>query len=175
MAHDFESLIVDVPDFPVPGITFKDITPVLADGPAFAQVIAAFADRWRDAGLDAVVGIESRGFIFGAALAHELGIGLHIVRKPGKLPRETRSVSYELEYGSDTLELHADAFDASGNNVLVIDDVLATGGTAAACCRLIAEAGGVIAGCAFVLELDALAGREKLPQGTTVQTLVHVS
>jgi len=173
MPYDFEAVIVDVPDFPKPGITFKDITPVLSNGQAFAEVTGAFADRWRDAGLDAVVGIESRGFIFGASLAHELGIGMVIVRKPGKLPRETFKVSYDLEYGSDTLEIHKDSF-APGAKVLIIDDVLATGGTAAACVELVQNAGGEVAGCGFVLELDALEGRSKLPSGTVIQTLVHV-
>ena len=173
MAYGFEHLIVDVPDFPQPGVVFKDITPVLSDAAGFKSVVDAFADAWRDKGLTQVVGVESRGFIFGAGLAYALGVGLAIVRKKGKLPRATYSVSYDLEYGSDELEVHEDAFEP-GSRVLVIDDVLATGGTAAGTARLVQEAGAELAGMAFVLELDFLKGRDKLPAGLEVQTLLHV-
>jgi len=166
-------LILDVPDFPKPGIVYKDICPVLEDPEAFAEVIDAFAAHWRDKGITRLVGIESRGFIFGAALACSMGLGLTLVRKPGKLPRQTRSVSYALEYGTDTLEMHVDAVGAS-DQVLIIDDVLATGGTAAAVCELVAGAGATVAGIAFALELGFLSGREKLPAGTEIQSLLIV-
>lgn len=162
--------VVDVPDHPKPGIVFKDITPLIAHGPAFHAVIAdlaAVVAPWRPSHL---VGVESRGFIFGAALAHAMGLGLTLARKPGKLPRATRSASYALEYGEDMLEIHADAF-GPGARVAVIDDVLATGGTAAAVTRLVAELGADLAGLAFVMELGFLAGRERLPAGTPVASL----
>ena len=129
--YRFEELILDVPDFPKPGIVFKDITPVLADPAALKEVIDLMAAYWRDKGITRVLGIESRGFIFGAPLAYALGVGLVLVRKPAKLPRATRSVDYALEYGTDTLELHVDDV-ISEDRVLLVDDVLATGGTAAA-------------------------------------------
>lgn len=171
MAYAFEALIQDVPEFPKPGIVFKDITPVLADPKAFAEITEAFAKRWAGERLDAIVGAESRGFIFAAALSQAMGVGMGLIRKPGKLPRETHSESYALEYGTDSLEIHQDAF-AKGARVLVIDDVLATGGTAAACVELVRRAGGTAVGCAFLMELDFLAGREKLT--VPVQSLVHV-
>ncbi|MDO5503729.1 MAG: adenine phosphoribosyltransferase [Actinomycetia bacterium] len=152
--------LVDVPDFPAPGVVFKDITPLLQDGPAFRAVVRGLANRYRGQ-IDVVVGIESRGFVFGAALAYELGIGLVLVRKEGKLPRATHSVAYELEYGSATIEVHADAFGA-GERALLIDDVLATGGTAAAAAALVEGAGGTVAEIAVVLELAHLGGREVL-------------
>lgn len=153
--------IRDVPDFPKPGIVFKDITPMLADGEAFGACIDQLARRYRDNPPDAFVAIESRGFIFGAPLAHALGRGLVIVRKPGKLPADTIAETYELEYGTDTLELHADAL-AAGARVVILDDLLATGGTAAAACRLVERAGATVQECAFVVELGFLAGRTKL-------------
>jgi adenine phosphoribosyltransferase len=158
---DLAALVRNVPDFPLPGIQFKDITTLIGNGPAFAQVIAAMADRYRGGGIDAVVGVESRGFIFSAPIALELGVGLVPIRKPGKLPAETYQVEYELEYGSNKLEIHRDAF-APGARVLVVDDLLATGGTIGAACKLIAQAGANVVELAFVIELAFLGGRAKL-------------
>lgn len=152
--------LLDVPDFPEPGVVFKDITPLLQDGPAFGAVVMALADRYRGR-VDAVAGIESRGFVFGAALAYELGLGLVLIRKAGKLPRDRHSISYELEYGSATVEVHQDAF-THGERVLLVDDVLATGGTAAAAAELVETAGAVVSDIAVVLELSFLGGRGAL-------------
>ena len=151
----------DVPDFPEPGIVFKDVTPLLADAEAFRAVVDAVADHATALGVDTVVGVEARGFIFAAAVAYRVGAGFVPVRKPGKLPWTTVSETYALEYGTDTLEVHDDALGAS-DTVLVVDDVLATGGTAAATCRLVERLGGRIAGLAFVVELGFLGGRAKL-------------
>ena len=150
-----------IADFPQPGITFLDITPLLGDAAAFASAIDLMTDPWRDAGIQRVVGIEARGFILAAPIAYRLGAALVPVRKPGKLPWETVSQSYELEYGVDTLETHRDAVEP-GESVLVVDDVLATGGTAAATCELIEGLGGRIAGVAVLLELGFLDGRARL-------------
>ena len=150
-----------VPDFPKPGILFRDISPLLANPEAFATGIDAIAERTAHLEAGVIAGIESRGFIFGIALAQELGIPFVPVRKPGKLPGETVSVSYELEYGSDSLELHKDAFP-SECRVLIIDDLLATGGTARAACQLIEVAGGIVAGVGVLIELEGLEGREAL-------------
>ncbi|MEM8530918.1 MAG: adenine phosphoribosyltransferase [Chloroflexota bacterium] len=155
------NLIRNIPDFPIPGIQFKDITTLLSDGPAFQQVINTFADRYKDRQIDAIVGIESRGFIFSAPIAYTLGIGLVPVRKPGKLPAATYQIEYELEYGSNQLEIHQDALQ-SGTRVLVVDDLLATGGTISAACQLVEMAGGSIEEVAFLVELEFLKGREKL-------------
>jgi len=155
----------DIPDFPEPGIVFKDLTPLLADPGAFRAAVDAFADyagRLTEP-VTKVVGIEARGFTFAAAVAYKLDVGLIPVRKPGKLPHETVSETYALEYGTDTLEIHRDAVAAGGESVLVVDDVLATGGTAAATCRLLESVGGRVAGLAFVVELGFLQGRAKLP------------
>lgn len=154
-------LIRNIPDFPVPGIQFKDITPLLQNGAAFKQVIDTLAARYEGRALDAVVGVESRGFIFSAPLAYRLGIGLVPIRKPGKLPWETFAVEYELEYGSNKLEMHRDAL-APGARVVVIDDVLATGGTVAAACQLVEIAGAVVEEVACLIELTFLKGRERL-------------
>jgi adenine phosphoribosyltransferase len=155
----------DIPDFPEPGILFKDLTPLLGDPAAFRFSVDAIVEH--AAGLPGppvgkVVGVEARGFTFAAAVAYRLGVGLVPVRKPGKLPHETVAETYELEYGTDTLEIHRDAV-APGEGVLVVDDVLATGGTAAATCRLLESLGGSVAGLAFVVELGFLGGRAKLP------------
>jgi adenine phosphoribosyltransferase len=163
--------ILDVPDFPSPGIVFKDITPVLSNSIAFGALIDHIAEECNSLGITQVVGIESRGFIFGAAVAYALGTGLTIVRKPRKLPRQTRSVTYDLEYGTDTLHIHHDALVA-GDRVLVVDDVLATGGTAAATAKLIEACGAEVVRMAFVIELDFLGGRAKLP-GRDILTVVH--
>ena len=157
---DFKRLIRDVPDFPKPGIVFKDITPLLADAQAFRALIDALVAPYRGR-VDTVLGIESRGFIIGAAAALALGTGLAIVRKPGKLPYRTHRASYELEYGSDTLEIHHDAV-ADGHRVLLIDDLLATGGTASAAIELVTRCGGTVVAGAFVIELAFLAGRTRL-------------
>jgi adenine phosphoribosyltransferase len=153
-------LIRDVPDFPKPGILFKDITPLIGDGAAFRAVTDVLAEQVRPLGVEKLVGIESRGFIFGAALAERLGVGLAPVRKPGKLPWKAARETYALEYGTDALEMHEDAVE--GRRCLVIDDLLATGGTAAATARLVARQGGAVVAFAFVVELDFLAGRGKL-------------
>jgi len=161
---DLAKLVRDVPDFPKPGIMFKDITPLLGDAKGFAHAIDGLTDKVRGLGARAVVGIESRGFIVGAPVARALGLGFVPVRKPGKLPAKTRRVEYALEYGSDALEMHHDALHPHGHAVpvLIVDDVLATGGTAAATARLIEEAGGKVAGFAFLIELGFLGGRSRL-------------
>ena len=151
--------IRDIPDYPQPGIVFKDITPLLADGPAFAAVVAEVAAG--HAGIDKVAGIEARGFILAAPVAYFLGAGFVPVRKAGKLPAQTYAQSYDLEYGSATLEVHTDAF-APGERVLVVDDVLATGGTAAATAELVSRSGAKVAGIIVLLELGFLQGRDKL-------------
>lgn len=159
MSH-WSDLIRDVPDFPKPGIVFKDITPVLADADGFAEAMAELAEPWRGTALDAVIGVESRGFILGAALARELDIGFVPVRKPGKLPARTLTLDYALEYGSDRLEIHADALPA-GARVLVIDDVLATGGTLRAAVALVRQQGAEVVGAAVLVELAFLGARER--------------
>lgn len=153
--------IRDVPDFPKPGIVFKDLTPVLLDGAIHRELCASLANRYRPLAPDVVVGIESRGFIFGAPLAVELGVGFVPVRKPGKLPWRTRRQSYALEYGEDMLEVHEDAVKA-GARVLIVDDLLATGGTAAAACDLVRGLGAEVLEVAFVVELSFLEGRSRL-------------
>jgi adenine phosphoribosyltransferase len=153
--------IRDVPDFPKKGIVFKDITPVLADAALFGKVIDALAERWRGARISKVVGIESRGFLFAAPLAYALRAGLAIVRKPGKLPWRTVREVYALEYGEDALEMHLDAV-GPGERVLVVDDVLATGGTAGAVGKLVAAQGAELVGYAFLLELTFLHGARRL-------------
>lgn len=151
----------DVPDFPDPGVTFKDITPLLADADAFRTVIDALVVAFGRGDIDVVIGIESRGFILGAPVADRLGAGFVPARKAGKLPGPTRAVSYSLEYGEATLEVHEDAIEA-GQRVLVLDDVLATGGTAAACGALVADLGGEVVGYGFLIELAFLGGAAKL-------------
>lgn len=168
---DWKSLIRDIPDFPKPGIVFKDITPMLGDGPAFSQVISELACHV-DPGVDAIVGIESRGFIFGAALAHQLGVGFVTVRKPGKLPAEVHSIEYELEYGVDRLEIHRDAL-SKGHRVVIVDDLLATGGTASATVELVQKLGAEVAACLFVIELAFLPGRQALKE-TEVRALMRI-
>jgi adenine phosphoribosyltransferase len=156
-----EDHIRDIPDFPQPGIVFKDITPLLAHPPALEHTIEALGEYARSRSIDFVVSAEARGFVLGGAIAAAADAGFVLARKPGKLPRETLSVSYQLEYGLDALEVHADAVHG-GARVLVHDDLLATGGTAEALCGLVEQAGGVVAGCAFVIELAFLHGRERL-------------
>jgi adenine phosphoribosyltransferase (EC 2.4.2.7) len=161
MTTNLADLIRNIPDFPIPGIQFKDITPLLQNGAAFKEVIDTLAARYEGRALDAIVGIESRGFIFSAPLAYRLGIGLVPIRKPGKLPWETFAVEYDLEYGTNKLEMHRDAL-APGARVVVIDDVLATGGTVAAACQMVEMAGAVVEEVAFLIELTFLKGRERL-------------
>lgn len=168
---DLKSIIRNVPDFPKRGIVFRDITTLLADPEALRQTADALADRYRNAPVDVVVGIESRGFIFGALVADRLRVAFAPARKPGKLPYKTVSESYELEYGIDRIELHTDAV-REGQCALIVDDLLATGGTMAACCRLVEKLGGRVTGCAFVVELSFLRGREKL-KGRDVFALVN--
>ena len=163
--------IRDVADFPEPGVTFKDITPVIADGPLLADVVRAHAEPWRGK-VDLVAGLEARGFIFGTAVALELGVGFLPVRKAGKLPGPTVGVDYALEYGSARIEVHGEDLP-EGARVLVIDDVLATGGTAAAGCELIEVCGGTVTGVEVLVEISALEGR-KLLAGRDVRSLVTV-
>ncbi len=155
------SYIRSIPDFPKQGIVFRDITPLLASPEAFDASVHAFAGVARELRPDVVIGAEARGFLFGPAFARELGIGFAPARKPGKLPHDTVSADYSLEYGADALELHADAI-APGARVLVHDDLLATGGTARALCKLVEQLGGEVVGCAFLIELAFLGGREAL-------------
>ena len=164
-------LIRDVPDFPKQGIIFKDITPLFAKAETMREMLSELARPWRDAGIDVVVAAEARGFLLGPAIAMELDAGFAPVRKPGKLPWKTRSETYELEYGTDTLCIHEDAV-SKGARVLIFDDLLATGGTVSAMVKLVKDLGGEVAGCSFIIELDFLKGREKLP-GLRVETLIH--
>ncbi len=166
------SLIRDVPDFPEPGILFKDITPLLADAEAFALVVDRLAEHFVGQHIDKVVGVEARGFVLAAPVAHRLGAGLVPVRKPGKLPWETHAATYELEYGSDRLEVHQDAV-APGERVVVIDDVLATGGTAAATAQLIETLGGEVVGLGFLIELAFLGGAARLEGRDLVALLTY--
>jgi adenine phosphoribosyltransferase len=158
---DLSKFIRDIHNFPKPGIVFKDITPVLKDPKALSLSAARMAEPFKGTGVQIVCGAEARGFIFGPLLAERLGVGFVPVRKPGKLPFKTHAVTYDLEYGTDTLEIHQDAIEP-GAKVLMVDDVLATGGTMRACCNLIEELGGVVSGCSFLVELEFLHGRQKL-------------
>ncbi len=158
---DLRSYIRDVPDFPKPGIIYKDITPLLGHADAFKATIDRLADRFRDAQIDVIAAPEARGFVFGAPLALALGLGFVPIRKPGKLPYKTISLSYALEYGTDTLQVHNDALEP-GRRVLLVDDVLATGGTIQACAGLVEQTGAEVVACAFILELGFLGGRSRL-------------
>ncbi|MGF1602185.1 MAG: adenine phosphoribosyltransferase [Thermosynechococcaceae cyanobacterium] len=160
---DLKSLIRDIPDFPKPGILFRDITTLLQNAEGLNYVIDRLAEDYADQGIDYVVGMESRGFIFGTPLAYKLGAGFVPVRKPGKLPAPTYSMDYELEYGTDRLEIHQDAF-TPGSRVLVVDDLIATGGTAAATAKLIDQCDCTLSGFGFIIELTALNGRQYLPE-----------
>lgn len=174
IAKKIDSLIRNVPDFPKPGIQFKDITPVLQDAVTFKAIIADMAARLKDDGLKYVAGIESRGFIFASALATELGVGLVLLRKPGKLPWKTLKATYQLEYGTDSIEIHEDAVK-SGEKIAVVDDLLATGGTATAAACLLRDAGADVAKILFAIELDFLEGRNKLKQAgfAAIESLLH--
>ena len=169
---DLNQFIRVVPDFPKPGISFKDITPLLLDAQAREVCLQQLVVPLKDLGATKVVGVEARGFFFGMAIARELGIGFVPVRKPGKLPYKTVSESYELEYGTDTLEIHSDAIKP-GDRVILHDDVLATGGTAAASCALIQKLGGEVAACSFLVELRFLNGREKISDQTIYSPLSY--
>lgn len=169
---NLDSFLRDVPDFPKPGIMFKDISPLLASPEAMAYAIDSMAERVSDMKIQSVAGIESRGFLFGTPLAMKLGVGFTPIRKPGKLPADTTAVEYLLEYGTDKLEIHNDAVN-DGDAVLIVDDVLATGGTAQAACELVKLVGGSIAGCLFLLELGFLNGRAKLTGQTVISLLIN--
>lgn len=167
---DLKKHVRDIPGFPKEGVIFKDITTLLQDGRAFAAVVDRITDEYKDKRIDVVLSVEARGFFFGAAVAYKMGLGLVPVRKKGKLPSKTHSVTYDLEYGQDTLQIHQDAFP-KGARVLIVDDLLATGGTVSAVAGLVEKMGGVVAGIAFVIELLPLKGREKL-KGYPVTALI---
>lgn len=175
-AFDFESRIVDIPDYPEPGVVFKDITPLFDDAEALRAVIDAIADHFADRGITKVIGAEARGFMVGAPVAYRLGCGFVPARKPGKLPREVYSQSYSLEYGTDELQIHQDAL-TSDDHVLIVDDLIATGGTAIAAAKLAELAGASVAGFGFILELAFLNPREIVAQecDQEVFTLVKVN
>ncbi|MEQ8839671.1 MAG: adenine phosphoribosyltransferase [Acidimicrobiales bacterium] len=167
-----EGLIRDIPDFPEPGVVYKDITPLLGDPVGFDAALHAMSSPWSATEVDLVVGIEARGFLFGVPVARQLGVGFVPVRKPGKLPFTTSSLDYGLEYGADTVEMHTDAI-APGQRVVIIDDVLATGGTAAAAAELVNRQAGILVGFGFLLELEFLHGRGKLGD-TSIESLIKV-
>lgn len=172
LAARLRARVRDVPGFPRPGVLFKDVTPLLADAGAWRDCVAALAAPWRNADIDVVCGIEARGFIFGAAVALELGAGFVPLRKAGKLPAATVGIDFQLEYAAARLEAHADAL-AAGARVLIVDDVLATGGTLNAARRLVARLGATLAGAAVVIELEALAGRVHWPADVPLQALLR--
>lgn len=158
---DLRNYIRDVPDFPKPGINFKDITPLLADAQAFREAVCRMASHYREAEIDVIVAAEARGFIFAAPLAMELNLGFVPIRKPGKLPFDTHAFEYELEYGTDQLEMHVDGVK-TGQRVLVVDDLLATGGTVEACCKLLQKQGAEVVSCAFLIDLTFLEGAKRI-------------
>jgi adenine phosphoribosyltransferase len=167
---DLKNIIRDIPDFPKKGIIFKDVTTLLSDAKSYQRMIDLLAHRYVGEKIDQIVGIEARGFILGAALAYKLGTGITLVRKSGKLPYKTHRVTYDLEYGSDVLEIHEDAFKR-GDRVIIADDLLATGGTMAAVIQLLDRAGAELVECAFLAELEFLNGRSKLPDGKVFSLL----
>lgn len=171
MQNYVESKVRDIVDFPKKGIIFRDITTAVKDAKALKFMIDFLTEQYQDKKIDYVVGIESRGFIFGAPLAYNLGAGFVVVRKPGKLPAEVISQEYELEYGTDKIEMHADAIE-KGKNVLVIDDLLATGGTVDAACKLLKKAGANVVGAGFIIELSDLGGRQKL-DGIEITSMIQ--
>ena len=170
VSRRLEGMIRDVPDFPQPGIIFKDITPILEDGPALREAVDAMWAPFRDKGIDRIVGLESRGFIFGAPMAYSAGLGLALVRKLGKLPADKLRVEYQLEYGSSSFEIHRDAV-APGQRVLIVDDLLATGGTMRASIDLVERLGGEVVGLSFLVELGFLHGRDRL-QGYDIHCVI---
>ncbi len=167
------AMIRNIPDFPQPGVMFKDITPILQDPRGLRDAVDAMLEPFRDKGIDVIVGLESRGFLFGAPMAYVMGLGFVMVRKVGKLPGEKIHIAYDLEYGSNTLELHTDAIKP-GQRVLLVDDLLATGGTMGASIDLVKRLGGEVAGISFLIELDFLKGRDRL-RDYDVRTLIHVT
>lgn len=167
---ELKKIIRDIPDFPKKGIIFKDITTLLADARSFHRMVDLIAHRYVGEKIDQIVGVEARGFILGAALAYKLGTGITLVRKPGKLPFKTLRKTFQLEYGTDTLEIHRDAFKP-GDRVVVADDLLATGGTVAAVVELVRELGAEVVECAFMAELEFLEGRKRLPAGKVFSLL----
>jgi adenine phosphoribosyltransferase len=169
---DLKQFIRNVPDFPKPGILFRDITPLLADPVAFRESIVQLASPFRGRGIDMIVAAEARGFIFATPLALELSCGFAPIRKPGKLPFDTHAFHYELEYGQDTLEMHTDGV-VRGQNILVVDDLLATGGTVEACCRLVENSGATVVACAFLIELCELQGRQKIAPREVVSLIQY--
>lgn len=174
--YPYESLVVDIPDYPQPGVVFKDITPVMGNAEAFRAAVEQLGDHFKDAGVTKVVGTEARGFLFGAPVACYMGVGFVPARKPGKLPREVYSEEYELEYGTDTLQIHQDALTPE-DRVLIVDDLIATGGTAVAAVQLIQQAGAEIVGFGFLLELTPFNSRAKLAEITDAEfySLVQVN
>ena len=172
MHEQLKSAIRDVPDFPIKGILFKDITPILQDGKLFHQAVDAIACRHKDKKVDAVVGIDARGFIFAGAVAYKLGVGMIPIRKKGKLPWKTVVASYTLEYGSETSEMHVDAIK-KGDNVIIVDDLLATGGTAMAACQLVKQLGGNVSEIDFLIELSFLKGRDRLKDLNVFSVIVY--
>ena len=172
VVEDVKGKIRDVIDFPKPGIVFKDITTALQDAETLRKMIDYMCEQFKDIDIDYIVGLESRGFIFGMPVAYNLNAGFIPIRKPNKLPAKTLKESYALEYGTDTLEMHEDAVK-KGDKVLIVDDLLATGGTAAAACNLVTKAGAEIVGCAFVIELDFLEGKNKLPKDVNIVSMIH--
>jgi adenine phosphoribosyltransferase len=168
--QELKDIIRDIPDFPKKGIIFKDITTLLADAKSFQKMVDLISHRYVGERIDKVVGVEARGFIIGAALAYKLGAGIVLVRKPGKLPSETFKKSYDLEYGTDTLEIHTDSIK-KGERILIADDLLATGGTMAAVVDMVNSMGGKIVECCFMAELKFLNGRDKLPEGKVFSLL----
>ena len=172
VVDDLKRRIREIPDFPRPGILFRDITPLLSDGRAFCQAIDTIGERYQDQKIDVVVGVEARGFIMGSALAYKLHAGNILIRKSGKLPYKTHRTTYDLEYGTDSLEIHQDAFKA-GMRVLIADDLLATGGTIAAAVDLVQKLGGHIVEIAFLIELMALKGRERLKDHSVFSLLQY--
>jgi len=167
---DLENYIRDVADFPKPGITFKDITPLLANPKALGRAIDAMAESVADLKVDVIAAAEARGFLFAVPLSLKMDVGMVPIRKPGKLPYKKHSYSYDLEYGTDTLEMHVDGV-SPGQNVLVVDDLLATGGTVEACCKMIEDCGATVAGCLFLIELGFLGGKQKLEKYPTISVL----
>ncbi len=168
--EELKSIIRDIPDFPKKGIIFKDITTLLADAKSYQRMVDLLSHRYVGEKIDKVVGVEARGFIIGAALAYKLGAGIVLVRKPGKLPAKTFKKSYDLEYGTDTLEVHTDSI-TKGERVLIADDLLATGGTMAAVVDMVNTMGGELVECCFMVELEFLDGRKKLPAGKVYSLL----
>lgn len=172
IANEVKAKIRDIKDFPKPGIIFKDITTALKDAETLKKMVDFLYDNFKNDKIDYVVGLESRGFIFGMPVAYQLNSGFIPVRKPNKLPAKTLKESYALEYGTDTLEIHEDAF-GKGDRVLIVDDLLATGGTAAAACNLVHKTGAEIVACAFVIELNDLKGRDKLPKDCKIVSMIE--